>query len=291
MSRKAKRPGTIEPPRGVINMVQQKVTVGRKTMIITEYHTELSTTIYIGSNTIYCIDITLFKGMDGTYMPRGILTKVRWDGECSLTDPFEHGTDTIMIFTLAMSYIHTMYPTVTVMAFTDLSTKQCTNGSSVSLSAMKLLTDGKTWYESRFHAYIDPASAAMYTAMMDRAMKQKTMISWEEFVYCTARNQIILGIDKIQETYESSTTWQEFFTYVRSQVDVATFCVCLSEKNWFDIFVQSRLQINLMSVQFLIDTSAFGLEYVLEPMSGGRKGKIRGTQRWRNTLRRPSHTR
>ena len=23
----------------------------------------------------------------------------------------------------------------------------------------------------------------------------------------------------------------------------------------------------------------------------GRKGKIRGTQRWRNTLRRPSHTR
>ena len=278
-SRKAKRPGTIEPPRGIINTVQQKVTVGRKTMILTEFHTELSTTMYIGSDTKYCIDITLCKAMDGTYMPRGILTKVRWDGECSLTDPFERGTDTIMIFRLAMSYIHTTYPTVTAMAFTDLSTKECSNGASVSLSAMKLLTDGKTWYESHFHAYIDPASAAMYTDMMERITKQKTMIPWEEFVYYTARNQTLLGIDNVQEAYESSTTWQEFFTYVRSILDAELFCICLSEKNWFDTFVQSRLQFNLMGVQFLIPVASFTMEYQL---AGGK----RGIQRWRNTLRR-----
>ena len=46
-----------------------------------------------------------------------------------------------------------------------------------------------------------------------------------------------------------------------------------------------------MSVQFLIDTLSFALDYVLEPMSGGRKRKVRGIQRWRNTLRRPSYAR
>jgi hypothetical protein len=230
MSRKAKRPGTIEQPRGVIETRRQKVTVGRKMMILSEFHTELSTTIYIGSETIYCIDITLFKTMDGMYMPRGILNKVRWDGECSVTDAFERGTDTVMIFKLAMAYIKNTYPTVTVLAFTDVSTKECSNGASVSLSGMKLFTDGQTWYESHFDAYIDPSSAKMYTAMMSRATEVKQTISWEEFVYCTANNHTIIGIKNVKEQFEASRTWQEFFTYIRSQMDVASFCICLSEK-------------------------------------------------------------
>ena len=282
MSRKAKRPGTIEPPRGIIEVKQQKVTVGQKTMVITEFHTELSTTIYIGSDKIYCIDITLYKEKGGKYNPRGDLTKVRWDGECSLTDAFERGTDTIMIFRLAMKYIHTTYPDIQVIAFTDLSTKECINGASVSLSAMKLFTDGKTWYESRFNAYIDPDSTAMYTAMMERAMKQKELMSWDQFVYYTANNPTLLRIEHIKEKYESSNTWQEFFTYIRSQLDISTFCICLSEKNWFDIFVQSRLNFNLMSVKFLINISLFEIDYTIGPMSGG---KSKGTQRWRKTLR------
>jgi hypothetical protein len=281
MSRKAKRPGTIEQPRGVIETRCQKVTVGRKMMILTEFHTELSTTIYIGSDTIYCIDITLFKAMDGTYMPRGILNKVRWDGECSVTDAFERGTDTVMIFKLAMTYIKNTYPTVTVLAFTDVSTKECSNGASVSLSGMKLFTDGQTWYESHFDAYIDPSSTKMYTAMMSRATEVKQTISWEEFVYCTANNHTIIGIKNVKEQFEASRTWQEFFTYVRSQMDVASFCICLSEKNWFDIFIQSRLQFNLMGVQFLIPVASFAMDYIIEPMSGGK----RGIKRWGRTLR------
>lgn len=281
MSRKAKRPGTIEQPRGVIETRRQKVTVGRKTMILTEFHTELSTTIYIGSDNIYCIDITIFKAMDGTYMPRGILTKVRWDGECSVTDAFERGTDTVMIFKLAMVYIKTTYPTVTMVAFTDLSTKECDNGASVSLSGMKLFTDGQTWYESHFNAYIDPASAAMYTAMMVRATELKQKMTWEEFVYCTANNRTIIGIENVKEQFEASHTWQEFLTYVRIKLGVTLFCICLSEKNWFDIFIQSRLQFNLMGVQFLIPIASFKMDYIIEPMSGGK----RGIKRWGRTLR------
>ena len=285
MSRKAKRPGIIEPPRGVIETHRQKITVGRKTMILTEFHTELSTTIYIGNKNIYCIDSTIFKERDGTYMPRGILTKVRWDGECSMTDAFERGTDTIMIFKLAMAYIKTTYPTVTTVAFTDLSTKECSNGASVSLSGMKLFTDGQTWYESHVDAYIDPASAAMYTAMMARATELKQTISWDDFVYCTANNRTIIGIENVKETYESSDTWQKFFTYVRTQLGVTNFCICLSEKNWFDIFIQSRLQFNLMGVQFLIPIASFAMDYTIEPMSGGKLQGQRGITRCKRKIR------
>jgi len=190
-SRKSKRQGEIEPPRGVIETRQQNVTVGRKTMVITEYETERFTTIYIGSATIYCVDITLSKDIGDTYKPRGFLTKIRWDGECSTNDAFEQGTDTIMILKLAMTYVHRNYPTVTEMTFTDRSTRQCDNGASVSLSGMKLCTDGKTWYESQFQAVIDPDYQSAYDTKMKDATELKNTLPWETFVYDTVNNQTL----------------------------------------------------------------------------------------------------
>lgn len=278
---------TIEAPSGTHTTTRQKVTVGHKTMVITEYHKEWSTIIYIGSETIYCIDITLYKALGGRYQSRGILTKIRWDGECSLYHPFEQGTDTIMIFQLAMTYVHRNYPTVTEMSFNDLSTRQCENGASVSLSAMKLFTEGKTWYESHFHAIMDRASEAPYQAMMTYATEQKSLIPWEEFVQYTSNHSTLLRIPHIKEIYQSSKTWQEFFLYLRKQLGVVKFCVFLSEKGWFDSFIQGRLRFQLMSVQYLIDPSQYDTEYTLEPMQGG---KAKGVQHGRPTLRKkPRH--
>jgi len=280
-SRKSKRQGTIEPPSGVIEMRRQNVTVGRKLMMITEYHTERSTTIYIGSDEIYCIDITLSKDIGDTYKPRGFLTKIRWDGKCSINDPFEQGADTIMILKLAMTYVHNNYPTVKHMTFTDMSTRQCDNGASVSLSGMKIFTEGKTWYETQFHAVLDPDYQSAYDAMMKYATELKGTLPWDTFVYDTVNNATLLGIDRIKETYQSCKTWQEFFRYVRSQLGVAAFCICLSEKGWFDNFIQTRLRFHLMSVQYLIDPSSYNIEYTLTPVKKG--GKWRGV--WRHTLR------
>ena len=263
-------------------MRRQNVTVAHKTMVITEYDTERSTTIYIGSATIYCVDITISRDIGDTYKPRGFLTKIRWDGECSINDPFEKGTDTIMILKLAMTYVHRNYPTVKHMTFTDMSTRQCDNGASVSLSGMKLFTEGKTWYETQFHAVIDPDYQSAYDAMMRYATELKGTLPWETFVYDTKSNPTLLGIDRIKETYQSSETWQEFFLYVRSQLGVAAFCVCLSENGWFDNFLQTRLRFHLMSVQYLIDPSLYDIDYILSPVKGGR---VKGVQRWRHTLR------
>jgi hypothetical protein len=253
-------------------------------MVITEFHTEDFTTIYIGSATIYCVDITISRDIGDTYKSRGFLTKIRWDGECSINRPFEQGADTIMIFKLAMTYVHRTYPTVTEMVFTDMSTRQCDNGGSVSLSAMKLFTEGTTWYESHLHAILDPDYQSAYDAMMKNATELKKKLPWETFVYDTKSNPTLLGIDRIKETYQSSETWQEFFLYVRSKLGVSKFCICLSENGWFDNFLQTRLRFHLMSVQYLIYPSSYDTEYTLSPMTGGKR-RCKGVQRWRHTLR------
>jgi hypothetical protein len=284
--RASKRQGTIAPPHDVLRTVQQHVTVGNKTMVITEYHTKRPITIYIGSAKVYCVDITLYTDDDGICRPRGDLNNIRWDGECSINHPFEKGTDTLMILKLAMTYVHRTYPTVTELSFTDMSTRQCDNGGSVSLSAMKLFTEGKTWYESHLHATLDPGSEVKYNNMMDYVKEQKKGMSWNEFVDYTLNNKTLLKIDQIKETYESSETWQEFFLYVRRQLGMSAFCVCLSEDGWFDTLIQGRLGFNLMGIRYMIDPSSYDTEYTLGPMKGGKaKGRSKGVQRWRHTLR------
>jgi hypothetical protein len=284
--RQSKRRGTIEPPRDILRTVKQKVTVDNKTMVITEYHTKRIITIYIGSAKIYCVDITLYKDDNDICRPRGDLNNIRWDGECFLYHPFEQGTDTIMIFKLAMTYIHRTYPTVTEVTFTDMSTRQCDNGASVSLSSMKLFTEGKTWYESHLHAHMDPGSEVKYKAMMAYTIEQKKAISWNEFVDYTSNNSTILHINRIKEIYQSSKTWQEFFLYVRSQLGMSAFCICLSEDGWFDTFIQKRLDFNLMSIRYMIHPSSYDMKYILEPAKGGNAQRLsKGIQRSRHTLR------
>ena len=120
--------------------------------------------------------------------------------------------------------------------------------------------------------------------MMDYAKEQKKNLPWETFVYDTKSNPTLLGIDRIKETYESSKTWQEFFLYVRSQLGVSKFCICLSDRGWFDNFILTRLRFSLMTIPYLIDVSVYDTEYTLAPMTGGKK-RSKGVQRWRHTLR------
>lgn len=279
-SRRAKRQGTIEAPRDTIKTVQKKIKVGQKTMYITEYHKKLSITIYIGSSEIYCIDMQIFRDADNNYDTIGILSKVRWDGECSLHDPFERGSDTIMIFELAMTYIKQEYSAVTAMKFTDVSTRECDNGASVSLAAMKVFTDGVTWYESRFHARIDPANAEPYKNIQQYANKVKETMTWDLFQKRAILDGLSISITDCKIIYEKSDTWQAFFKEIRDTIGASAFCIWLSKEGWFDNFVQMQLNFHLMSAHFLVDVEPFYVEYQVEsivenPTKGGSIKKIR----------------
>lgn len=274
-TRRAKRQGTIEAPRGAKPPTWQQITIGRKTMIVTTYEKDTSVTIFIGSSEIYCIDMQVFKsfsGVEGAYEPQGILTNVRWDGSCSTQDPFERGTDSIMIIQLAMSYLHKYYPDVKQMKFTDLSTRECDNGASVSLVATKMLTDGSTWYESRFHAYINPTHKEIYDDMLRRATEKKRTMTWDTFKRFGKIEHLPMDAEKL---YEKSDTWQQFFSGIRDEIGPSKLCIWFSKDGWFNDFVNSALSMEWMTMPFLIDVSSFSMELDPIPMvfkkDGGRR--------------------
>jgi len=287
-SRRVKRQGTIEVPRGTIKTEQSHVIANKKHMIITEFHTQDGVTIYIGSETIYCIDVLLRKieGSD-VFEPIGLLSKIRWDGECSLNDPFEKGSDTIMIFQLIISYLRNKYPDVKVLQFTDLSTRACDNGASVSLAAMKLFTDGKTWYEDRFEACIDPLYEEIYNKMKSHADTIKKTMSWDVFSTYLKNDEKIIDNGTVQTFYEETTTWQDFFSKIRDTVDKSKFCIWLSTRDWFDSFLMRQLNFNIMGVHFIINIPEFKhtIEYELTTKGGKLMKKYKGIRKWKNTLK------
>lgn len=271
-SRRTKLIGTIEQPRGTIKTTVEKVKVGNKIMVITSYDTEDSITIYIGSNNIYCIDAQIMKKNNGVPMEDGMLNKIRWDKECSLSYPFEKGSDTVMILQLLLSYIKDKYPQVDNMYFTDLSTRQCDDGSSVSLAAMKLFTDGRTWYEERFNAVIANEFKKFYIDMMNDANSKKKEIEWEIFLEYVRFNNVVTS-EFTRNIYESTNTWEDFFKTIRDKVGISNFCIWLSTRNWFDIFILNRLKFHIMSMKFILFPKLFNLSYTILNTSGGKRNK------------------
>uniref|UniRef100_A0A6C0AR72 Uncharacterized protein n=1 Tax=viral metagenome TaxID=1070528 RepID=A0A6C0AR72_9ZZZZ len=278
MSRRLKRNGLIEPsPKNtVLDHKIEDVIVENKRMTITTYVYEWSIDIFIGSQTIYCAYAHLSKMAKGAIYHRAFLHKIRWDEECS--EPFQHGKDTAMIFNLIMTYIKKNYPAVTIVEFNDVSNRKCDNGAYVNLAAMKLFTDGQTWYESHFKAKINDQSESMYRSMLASANLTKQHMSWD-----TAKNTMpwsILEIDEeeLKEKYNSASTWTEWFKWIRTTIGDSAFCIWLSNKGWFDEFQRSVLRFNIMSFIFQVNVADFDLHYNIKK---GGKRKV-GTQKKRH---------
>ena len=271
-TRRAKRPGLIEAPSGVINTIQEKVKVGNKIMVITSYICERSITIYIGSYGVYCIDAQILKNANNDILSTALLTKIRWDGECSLYDAFEKGSDTIMIFNLLLTYIKDKYPQVKQLLFTDMSVRECDNNRSVNLAAMKIFTDGISWYETHFNAKLHDNYKTQYENMISYSNKIKTNMSWDTFLQYTSLN-IPINIEIVKEYYNLTKTWKDFFYKVREKIGVSSFCIWLSENDWFNTFIQTQLLFNTMSIQYYIEPSEFNTEYTIIKNKGGSRYK------------------
>ena len=104
-------------------------------MIVTTFELEQSYQIFIGNHDVFCMDVQLLKNRENQAIT-GIMTKVRWDKECSLEEPFEKGDDSILIIRFLVTYVKDKYPYVKDITFTDMSTKECENGGSVNLAGI-----------------------------------------------------------------------------------------------------------------------------------------------------------
>jgi hypothetical protein len=278
-TRRAKRQGTIEPPRDVIKTTREKVVVEtliknklrKKVMIITTYETINTITIYIGNHDIYCIYVQLLKDVNTNIVNMGYLTKARWDAVCSIEEPFSNGADTIMMIKLLVSYIKDKYPNVYGLMFNDMSTKTCDDGSSVSLASMKFLTDGKTWYESHFDTSINSINKYAYDMMKENANIKKEELSFDNFSMYSNINYLQLSNDELKDIYNNSKTWQEFFSKIRSLIGISKLCIWLGKNNWFDIFLNVILKINISTIQFILDVKKYNeISYKILNSFGGK---------------------
>jgi hypothetical protein len=278
-TRKAKRPGTIEAPvKTIIRETRERVVVKtdnnhkEKHMIITSYETASAITIYIGSYDIYCVEVVLYKRSSDNTFYSGTLNKARWDNACSLGSPFEKGTDTIMILKLLMTYIKDRYPDVPYIAFTDMSTKTCEDGSSVNLAGMKIFTVGKTWYESHFKIHMDNSYKQIYMERLEYAAKQKSEMTFEDFARHSRIHKSGIEYDTLQQIYIKSSTWQAFFSEVRKRIREFNFCTWLSYEGWFDNFLKI-LRFNIQSLEFLFYPKEYNLSYTIHKNIGGYRNK------------------
>jgi hypothetical protein len=282
-TRRAKRQGTIEPPRDVISTKREKVivegingnTIRKKIMIITTYETVNTITIYAGNRDIYCMDIQLLKDIDTNTANIGYLTKARWDSVCSIDEPFGRGADTIIMIKLLVSYIKDNYPNVTQLLFNDMSTKTCNDGNSVSLAAMKLLTDGKTWYESHFNISVEGANDYLYNTLKTTINTKKQELSFDKFAMYSNINYLEINTEELRQIYNKSNTWQAFFSYIRDQIGVSKLCIWFSRNNWFDIFLNTILKINIASIQFILNIKKYNdIKYTINNVGGNYKNKL-----------------
>jgi hypothetical protein len=287
-TRRIKRQGLIEPPRDIIKTTREKViveamignTIRKKVMIITTYETINTITIYIGNRDIYCIDVQLLKDTDTNTVKTGYLTKARWDAICSIEEPFSNGTDTIIMIKLLVSYIKDNYPNVSELLFNDMSTKTCDDGNSVSLSAMKIFTDGKTWYESHFDITIDSHNKYIYDKMKETINLKKDEISFDKFAMYSNINSLDISNSELKDLYNNSKTWQIFFSKIRDLIGISKLCIWLSKNNWFDIFLNTILKINISTIQFILKIKKYNeISYKIINNIGG---KYRITRKNRN---------
>ena len=278
-TRRAKRPGTIEPPRDVISTKREKIFIeskgGNKTtkkvMIITTYETINTIRIYIGNRDIYCMDVQLLKDSETQTATTGHLEKARWDTVCSLDEPFGKGTDTILMIKTLINYIKNTYPNVEALTFNDMSTKTCDDGSSVSLAAMKLFTDGETWYETHFDISLDTYNKSLYETIKKTINEKKRELSFDKFSMYSNTSALSIQNGKLRIIYDESDTWQKFFSEIRNIVGISKLCVWLSKNNWFDIFLHTILKVNIASILFMLEVRPYdNIIYKLINNIGGK---------------------
>jgi hypothetical protein len=269
--------GKIPPAKQGVRVTTKLVKSSTKRMIMTIHESDRSVTIYVGNATIYCIDVQILKKVNGEFYDVGNLSKIRWDKVCSLADDFQKGTDSIMLLKLVISYIHSNYPVVTSLRFTDMSTKECDDGSQINLAALKYLTVGKTWYEDNFGASIDEERRDFYNILGKQLLEKKQKTSWEQLKTVIPIDKLFLPEEEVKDLYTKARTWQEFLNPILQRHGKVKTCMVFSP--WFDVFVFGYLRISFISLQYSLPIKDHGIEYTVSDFKGGNRSMTRTTHK------------
>lgn len=256
-----------------------KLQMGNKSILLTIHENNDYFNLYFGGHNTYCLHIQIvkqnspFKEIQPIHI--GFLHKIRYDELCSLDNKFIRGQDTNMILNLAITFIEKYFNYVKELEFKDASTRECDNGIVVSLSKLSYLTSGETWYQKNFSAYLKKADLDKFNLIHNEFQNSKINFTWNmmESIITTNYPEEY----DIENIFNSTKTWLEFFVKVRNSIGVSNFCIFISP--WFENFLDMYMKFNFLNEKYYIPIKNKNIEIKLYPyVKGGRRETRKNTR-------------
>ena len=136
--------------------IKETLVLGKQSFLLTIHKCKETHTLYMGGAHTYCINAIIFLpgSIYESYYDIKICTldHLYYNELCSLSGGA--GIDVQKIFHFLFSYIKNNYNYITTIQLKDYSTRTCDNGSTVNLYEKYYITNGITWYQSKYKAVL-----------------------------------------------------------------------------------------------------------------------------------------
>ena len=163
-----------------------------------------------------------------------VLTK--FSPACAENRPLLGGEGTIEMILSAMSLAKQVCPFIKEFDLNDASSKQCDNGSSISLPYFYLTNYHKTWYEAKFNARLKPDHLMESYQQTLQSLLESPLEPFDIFqARFLSRVSPVLK-DAIHQSYEKADTVDSFFKQLYKQH--GTKMVCMLLQGWIDEYMR-----------------------------------------------------
>jgi hypothetical protein len=186
-----------------------------------------------------CITISVFYPSDQSFPDSSIasLILVKHYEACSENKRLPKGEGTVDMMYTAMSFVKQVCKFIREFKLNDASTKQCDNGSMITLPYFYITQKGKTWYEGRFGAYLKEPMYTEYKNTVEKVMNYKLPDFIEFYMrYIQSTNTPQHVVDEIKKVYVPGNTIHEFFRHLYANYSVSIGCILLQP--WIDTFMK-----------------------------------------------------
>lgn len=178
------------------------------------------------------------------------LTTTHYNEKCSVDEKLERGEGTQHMINTAMYFVSRMCPFIEGFDINDVSTRQCDNDTTITLSYFSITNYGKTWYEKNFKAYIaDGIKRKKYENIISELL-QKELPSWDVFNALFLRNVNNEIKDKLNKLFDISKTYKSLFKNIHSE-GISKACIYLQP--WIEnVMLSTDLRNYVMYTQWII---------------------------------------
>ena len=171
------------------------------------------------------------------------LAFISWVGynrKCSITEDLPSGVGTRHMIKTAMTVVCSKYPWIEGFSLTDASEVTCKEGLVVSLAALSLVINGKTYYEKYFKAFLKRDDIRneyekQKTLLIDSTKKIETKLFLKTFQI--PDNQLSF----VRDIYDKSSTYLEFFQDLQKYCKSNNLVFCEVVYSWLDLFLRHIL--------------------------------------------------